>query len=137
MNQTKKMRLRERFYCPNILRSQYFTPFCPPPSTPEENEIILPVVSQEVSLERESEIEEHPETTSIGQFSVEDHPPSAYMPCPRGKLLLKEVLRQLYCPIEKYSIEAYLARFDVPSGHGASDDNSDEEEAGEQVCVIM
>ena len=140
LNQAKKMRLRERFYCPNILRVGHFRPFCPPPSTPEESEMILDSVSQEESFDSESESEEYPEGTPIGQFSGEGshcHPPSAFMTCPRDKYLLQEVLRQLHCPNEKRSIEACLARFDVPSGHRAADDNSDEEEAGEHVCVIM
>ena len=96
--------------------------------------------SQEESVDSESESEECPETTQSIQVSGEGsqcHAPSAFMPCPRGKLLLQEVLRQLHSPNEKRSIEACLARFDVPSGHRAADDNADEEEAGEHVCAIM
>ena len=139
--QESKRRLGESFYCPNILRVGHFRPLSPPPSTPEESEMILDdSSSQEESVDSESESEECPETTQSIQVSGEGsqcHAPSAFMPCPRGKLLLQEVLRQLHSPNEKRSIEACLARFDVPSGNRAADDNSDEEEAGEHLCAVM
>ena len=47
----------------------------------------------------------------------------------RGRLLLQEALCQIHCPNNKRKIELFLARFEVPTGHGAS--AADDEEAGE------
>ena len=48
---------------------------------------------------------------------------------PRGRLLLQEALCQIHCPNNKRKIELFLARFEVPTGHGAA--AADDEEAGE------